>query len=279
MTCGFPSTPERIVVDGVALDSDLSTVASGVTFCFTERTGGVSTGPFASLNLGYKGGDDPACVDENRRRVLCALGAPDLIGGLVVPNQVHGDTVAVVRGDGVLPPCLAEGADAVVCTAPDRAVMLLFADCAPVVLVAPGGFAVVHSGWRGTLAGIAGKAARVLAGEVGCGTGELSAYIGPHISGEAYEVSAELLGTFEERFGSVARYGERHLDLAACIEASLGEAGLDRARVVDARLCTATLTDRFFSHRAEHGNTGRHAAVAFMRTGSEGSQGLRKDGR
>ena len=66
MTCGFPTTPERIVVDGVALDTDPSTVASGVTFCFTERTGGVSTGPFSSLNLGFKGGDDPDRVRENR---------------------------------------------------------------------------------------------------------------------------------------------------------------------------------------------------------------------
>lgn len=281
MTCGFPTTPERIVVDGVALDTDPSTVASGVTFCFTERTGGVSTGPFSSLNLGFKGGDDPDRVRENRRRVLVAMGAGDLLAGLVVPNQVHGDTVAVVRdGEDELPACIDEGADAVVCTAHDRAVMLLFADCAPVVLVAPRGFAVVHSGWRGTLAGIAGKAAGVLAREAGCGAGELAAYIGPHISREAYEVSMELAETFEGRFGPTARCGERHLDLGACIAASLGEAGLEASRIVDSGLCTASLTGRFFSHRAEHGNTGRHAAVAFMRAeGVAVGDRLRKDGR
>ncbi len=266
MTCGLPRTPERIVVDGVALDTDRSAAGSGVTFCFTERTGGVSTGPFASLNLGFKGGNDPACVRENRRRVLAALGAEDLLDGLVVPNQVHGDAVAVVGGpDEPLPACVGEGADAVVCTALGRAVMLLFADCAPVVLVAPGGFAVAHSGWRGTLAGIAGKAARALADAAGCPVGEVAAYIGPHISGAAYEVSAELLARFEGRFGPAARASERHLDLGACIAASLAEAGVPRERVVDAGLCTATRTDRFFSHRAEHGMTGRHAAVAFIR--------------
>ena len=158
--------------------------------------------------------------------------------------------------------------------------MLLFADCAPVVLVAPRGFAVVHSGWRGTLAGIAGKAAGVLAREAGCDAGELAAYIGPHISREAYEVSMELAETFEGRFGPTARCGERHLDLGACIAASLGEAGLEASRIVDSGLCTASLTGRFFSHRAEHGNTGRHAAVAFMRAegGTVGDR-LRKDGR
>ncbi len=266
VTCGMPKTPERIVVDGVALETDRSAAGSGVTFCFTERTGGVSTGSFSTLNLGLKVGDNPACVQENRRRVLASLGAEDLLPTLVVPNQVHGDTVAVVdRVDAPLPACVEEGADAVVCTVPDRAVMLLFADCAPVVLVAPGGFAVAHSGWRGTLAGIAGTTARVLADAVGCSAGEVAAYIGPHISGAAYEVSAELLARFEGRFGPVARAAERHLDLGACIVASLAEAGVPAGRVADAGLCTAVRTDRFFSHRAEHGSTGRHAAVAFMR--------------
>lgn len=266
VTCGEPTTPERIVIDGVALDTDRSAAGSGVTFCFTERTGGVSTGPFTSLNLGLKGGDDPACVRENRRRVMAALGAEDLLAGLVVPNQVHGDEVALVeRADGPLPVLIDEGADAVVCTVPGRAVMLLFADCAPVVLVAPGGFAVVHSGWRGTLAGIAGKAARELARAAGCPTSTLAAYIGPHISGEVYEVSPELLERFAGRFGNCAQAGPRRLDLTACIGASLVEAGVPAGRVVDAGLCTATRTDRFFSHRAEHGRTGRHAAVAFMR--------------
>lgn len=267
MTCGEPKTPERIVVDGVALDTDRTAAGSGVTFCFTERIGGVSTGAFASLNLGAKGGDDPACVRENRRRAMAALGAEDLLGGLVLPNQVHGDTVAVIDDPAApLPACVEEGADAVVCTVPDRAVMLLFADCAPVVLVAPGCFAVVHSGWRGTLAGIAGKAAGVLAQAGRCDVGEVAAYIGPHISGAAYEVSQELLDRFTGRFGPCAQAGPRHLDLEACIRASLVEAGVAASRVVDAGLCTAGRTDRFFSHRAEHGRTGRHAAVAFMRS-------------
>ena len=128
--------------------------------------------------------------------------------------------------------------------------------------------------------GVINEQAAVLAREAGCDAGELAAYIGPHISREAYEVSIELAETFEGRFGPTARCGERHLDLGACIAASLGEAGLEASRIVDSGLCTASLTGRFFSHRAEHGNTGRHAAVAFMRAGG-GAVGdcLRKDGR
>lgn len=265
MTLDFPSTLERIVIDGVALDTDPSS-ASGVTFCFTERTGGVSTGCFSSLNLGTKGGDDPKSVYENRRRVMAALGASDLLETLVVPNQVHGDTVALIDGSSDELPCsIAEGADAVVCTAANRAVMLLFADCAPVVLVSQAGFAVVHSGWRGTLAGIAGKAAGVLARASGCSPDLINAYIGPHIGGAAYEVSADLLQTFVERFGAAARAGERRLDLSACIAQALLRAGVAPERIVDGGLCTAALGDRFYSHRVSGGACGRHAAVAFMR--------------
>ncbi len=259
------SVPQRYVINGVALDTDRTAAGSGVTFCFTERTGGVSPAPYASLNLGAKGGDDLANVKENRRRVLASLGAEDLFEGLVIPNQVHGDTVAVLDGRGGLPASLETGADAVVCTVPDQAVMLLFADCLPVVIVGPGGFAVAHSGWRGTLAGIAGKTAGMLAEACGCAPADLVAYVGPHISGTAYEVSPELLEDFADRFGAVAYGAPRCLDLAACVRASLGEAGVPADRIWDAGLCTAALTDRFFSHRMEQGMTGRHGAVAFMR--------------
>ncbi len=259
------NVPQRYVINGVALDTDRTAAESGVTFCFTERAGGVSPAPYASLNLGAKGGDDPANVLENRRRVMAALGAEDLFEGLVIPNQVHGDTVALIDGSGALPASMEKGADAVVCTVRDQAVMLLFADCLPVVLVGPGGFAVAHSGWRGTLAGIAGKTATALAQACGCPPSELTAYIGPHISRDAYEVSPELLGTFTDRFGEVALGKPRCLDLAGCVRASLGEAGVTAERIWDAGLCTAARTDRFFSHRMEKGKTGRHGAVAFMR--------------
>jgi hypothetical protein len=261
----MPRRPERLVVDGVALDTDRDAAGSGVTFCFTERTGGVSSQPFASLNLGTKGGDDPACVAENRRRVMAALGAPDLLEGLVVPNQVHGDEVCVIDGPQVPAAALERGCDAVVCTVPERAVMLLFADCVPVVLVAPGAFAVAHSGWRGTLAGIAGTTARALAQAAGCTAAQVCAYVGPHIGAQAYEVSSELAATFAAAFGPGALASKRHLDLGACVRSSLEGAGVPPDQVVDADLCTASLTDRFFSHRAEMGRTGRHAAVAFMR--------------
>lgn len=260
----------RYVANGVTLLGDTSR-PGGVTFAFTERTGGVSKAPYASLNLGSRCGDDPACVAENRARALAALDAEKIAASLVEPRQVHGDHVVVV--DSSAPEALAAaraqaqaGADAIVCTVPGVPVLLCFADCVPVVLIAPGAFAVVHSGWRGTLARISAKAAAVLAEEVACETADICAYVGPHASAADYEVSADLLATFEDEFGTIVHTAEteRNLDLSAAIRCALTRVGLDSARILDACPSTVSNTDRFYSYRAEGGICGRHAAIAYL---------------
>lgn len=256
---------------GVTLLTDESR-PGGVTLAFTERTGGASGAPYASLNLGARCGDDPACVAENRRLALAALGAEGLLDRLVVPHQVHGDHVVVVRSaePSALAAARAEaeaGADAVVCTAPGVPVLMCFADCVPVVLVAPGAFAVVHSGWRGTIARIAERAARTLCAEAGCEPAELLAYVGPHVGAADYEVSEELAARFVAEFGPSVVPTPRHLDLTAAVTAALASAGVGEKGVAVCDVSTASSTDRFFSYRAEEGETGRHGAVALMRTG------------
>ncbi len=255
--------------EGVALLGDPGR-PGGVTLAFTGRCGGVSEAPFDSLNLGTHVGDDPASVAENRRRVLAAMGGEELLGSLVVPNQVHGTQVRVIR-DGS-PASLASvredvarGCDAIVCVAPDVPVMLCFADCASVVLACEGGFAVVHSGWRGTIGSIAGKALGVLCEETGCEPGEVSCYVGPHIAGPDYEVSDELLRRFVAEFGECVIAGERRLSLLEAIRSALVDAGADEAMIVDSGISTATACDRYFSYRESGGKCGRHGAVAFMR--------------
>ncbi len=262
----IPQTPERLVNNGVALVTDRSAAGTGVTFCFSERLGGVSPVPYASLNMGGSTQDDPANVRENRRRLLAALGAEDLLDAIVRPGQVHGcDVARITDAAAPVPDWVRTSCDAVVCTVPNVAPLLVFADCVPVVLVAPGGFAVAHSGWRGTYGEIARVAARALVEEARCAPEDVAAYIGPHISAASYEVSEELAAQFADRFGSGVIPTPRHLDLTACIRASLRGIGVPEERVVDCDLDTYTLTDRFFSHRAEHGLTGRHGALAFMR--------------
>ena len=186
-----------------------------------------------------------------------------------MPNQVHGDCVAVVRegSDDELARVreqIAEGSDAIVCVAAHVPVMLCFADCVPVVLTCPGGFAVIHSGWKGTIARISAKAASILCETAACPAISVRAYIGPHILGDEYEVSQELMERFCAEFGWVNVGGSRMLDLGRAIRQALVETGVPEDAICDLGLSTVRCNDRFFSYRAEKGTCGRHAAVAVM---------------
>lgn len=263
-------TLTRYTSRGVTLLGDLAR-PGGVTFAFTERTGGVSLPPFASLNLGSRCGDDAAAVSENRARALAAVGAAGIADRLVEPRQVHGTGVVVIDDASSQGLCRARelaaaGADAVVCAVPGVPVLLCFADCAPIVLAAPGAFAVVHSGWRGTLARIGAIAVRELCRAAGCDPSQVRAYVGPHIAGEDYEVSDELLDRFVNEFGTIVRVGglSTNLSLSSAICATLADAGVGACQMVDAAVSTATNLDRFFSYRMEGANTGRHGAIAWL---------------
>ena len=241
----------------------------GVTLAFTERTGGSSSAPFDSLNLGDACGDDDTAVAANRSQLLEALGVGHLIDRLVNPVQVHGSKVLVIR-DGAdaavreAQRIAREGLDAVVCGVPDVPVLLCFADCVPVVLVAAGAFAVVHSGWRGTIERIAAKALNELVNLAGCTPEEVLCYVGPHISGPDYEVSQELAEQFAVEFGDEVLCDATHLDLGAAVRASLVAVGVPVESIDDTLPSTASNTDRFFSYRAEQGSCGRHGAIAVL---------------
>lgn len=258
----------RKSVSGVSFLTD-GHAEGQVRFGFTERTGGVSEGVFASLNLGDACGDMPEHVAENRARALAALGYEGSPDRLVNPKQVHGDKVLLV--DTADEESLAriqkearEGADAIVCTVPGVPVLLCYADCVPVILATEKGFAVIHSGWRGTIASIAAKAlVKLLAATEGDASSAV-AYIGPHIAGPDYEVSEELLTRFVNTFDeSVALPGYR-LDLARAIVLALEGAGIGEESIADCGISTARATDRFYSYRAEGGRCGRHGALAYL---------------
>lgn len=243
---------------------------TGVRVAFTERAGGVSEGPYASLNLGDHVGDDVGRVLENRRRVASALGAAEAT--LIVPRQVHGDVVLGVA-DPADAPAVQErsrqGADGIVVACPGVASLLCFADCMPVVAVAPSGsFAVVHAGWRGVMAEVAAKAVGdlVRADEArGLRTlpSHVNVYLGPHIHAECFETSEDVHRQFTERFGARCSAGPRHVDLAAAQRESLARAGVASERIVDAGVCTVCSNDGYFSYRAQGGVCGRHGAFAF----------------
>jgi YfiH family protein len=224
-------------------------------------------------------GDDPAAVARNRELLLEALGAGE--AALVVPSQVHGDEIVEVASaePGAVEAARAralEGADGLLVDVPQVAALLCFADCVPVVLASPTGrFAVVHAGWRGAVAGIAGKAVRLLAArdaaELGIAPSSaaaaLNAYLGPHIHAECFETGAEVRARFVDRYGADVAPDGRHVDLARALACDLGGAGLAAERIADAGACTACRLDDYFSYRASGGTCGRHGAIAVLQKG------------
>jgi YfiH family protein len=221
----------------------------GARALFTTRRGGVSTGPFASLNLGRLTADDGANVDENRERVAAAAGCER--ERFLYGKQVHG--AAVRRATEPPGPARPVGEEDGQATALRRHPALVFvADCTPVLLAAEGAVAALHCGWRGAAAGIVAEGVAALR-EVG-GEGPITALIGPGARGCCYEVGEEVHAAFE---GYDARVGA-NLDLPKVLRAQL-----DGVTVRDVGLCTMCWFGLFFSHRRDGGVTGRQAGVVW----------------
>ncbi|MBA2766674.1 MAG: polyphenol oxidase family protein [Actinomycetota bacterium] len=218
---------------------------------FTTRAGGVSGGPYASLNLGTSTDDDPAKVSENRERLTQLTGA-----GLALGRQVH--EAHIHRADA---PGHAGDADGQATTSRGIACTVLTADCLPVAVIAPGGVAMLHAGWRGLAASVLeeGVAALRVAGE-GESDG-LVAAIGPGAGRCCYEVGDEVRAAFADE-GEDVRAG-RNLDLPLIAERRLRRSGV--TEVHQTGLCTmCDPRERFFSHRRDGGVTGRQAGVAWL---------------
>lgn len=211
----------------------------GGTAVFTSRHGGVSEGPYESLNLGLWTDDDPGAVSANRERLRTELGLDRLAQG----HQVHGTRV-VVDTAGV------EDADGQVVTRPGVGAIVLTADCLPVALVAPEGVAMLHAGWRGLAGGVLEEGVRALRE---LGAQDLAAAIGPGIGPCCYEVGDDV----REAFGTT----DRTLDLKAIARTRLQDAGVED--IQDVALCTSCHPDLFFSHRRDGGVTGRQGGVAW----------------
>ena len=224
----------------------------GYEVAFTTRVGGVSEGPYASLNLGRKSGDVPERTDENRRIMCEAIGAD--LAKLALNYQVHSDRVlrAVAGRRG-------EHADGLWTDEPGLPILAMSADCLPIALArvdaTEPAVAALHAGWKGLLAGI------VAAGADAIGTGKLAAAIGPGIGPCCYEVGEEVATPFRERFGDdVVRDGR--LDLWTSAERALRAAGVERVDRFDR--CTFCEPESFFSHRRDAGRTGRQGVLAYV---------------
>ncbi len=222
----------------------------GARALFSTRRGGVSRGPYASLNLGRWTEDDPRAVEHNRESLARGLGLRFAYG-----RQVHGATVLRVQAAPQEPFAPPE-ADGQATTAAGVGALVLTADCLPIAIAAPGAVAMVHAGWRGLAAGVIEAGVRAVR-ELGA-DGPLSAAIGPGAGACCYEVGEPVHAAFAHLDAGIRR--GPNLDLKAVARMQLQRAGAER--VHDVGLCTIC-SQQFFSHRRDNGLTGRQAGIAW----------------
>jgi polyphenol oxidase len=225
----------------------------GAAVRFSTRAGGVSEGPYASLNLGIQTGDATECVVENRRLLSESLGLEP--GAIAIGRQVHG--VEIERWDRQPSQAFTEAAgarpevDGHVTDLLGVGLLVQVADCLPVALATTDRVAMVHCGWRGLAGGIVARAVAEL-------DSPPAAVVGPGIGRCCFEVGPEVLAQFADVEGVA---DGRMLDLRAVAEARLRAAGVERVEHVD--LCTSCRADLFFSHRRDDGVTGRQCGIVW----------------
>jgi hypothetical protein len=225
----------------------------------TTRSGGVSAGSYAAMNLGRGGGDEPAALEENRRRFERFLPAQP-----IPLAQVHGTAVATLHRDTTASPT----ADAAVTREAGVVCSVLTADCLPVLLTDRAGSAVgiAHAGWRGLAAGVLEATVDALA-RLGAERGNLLAWLGPAIGPAAFEVGADVHAAFcdtdpgADAFFAAGRPDKWHADLYGLARRRLARAGV--ASVHGGGQCTYTEAARFFSYRRER-HSGRMATAVWL---------------
>ncbi len=228
----------------------------GAQAAFTTRIGGMSAGPFDSLNLGLLTDDDSATVHANRAEMCEALKRDPAL--IISGFQVHGGEVlrqneASARSAWILG---AEGeskeVDGWATSAQGLSPLVYVADCLPVALAGPDGVAMIHCGWRGLAAGIVERGVREVRAT--------AAAIGPGIGRCCFEVGEEVLSEFAHLGDDLAE--GRMLDLGLVCERLLREAGV--MDVERSELCTSCEPGLFYSHRRDDGVTGRQAGLAWL---------------
>lgn len=233
---------------------------------FFTRQGGVSPQPWASLNLGGTVGDTREHVIENRRRIFAVMNRP--VESIFDSWQVHGSDVICADAPRPLDGLHAK-ADSILTNHAEITLFMRFADCVPIFLFDPAHqvIGIVHAGWRGTVVRAAAVAVAQMGQCYGTLPADVLAGIGPSICVDHYEIGrdpqvvAMVRDAFARRTQTVLRTldGSIHFDLWQANQIILEECGVKQVEL--AGLCTACQNADWYSHRAEHGQTGRFGAL------------------
>jgi hypothetical protein len=221
----------------------------GACLCFSTRRGGISEPPFDTLNLGRSSGDRPDAIAANRRRLLADLGLDP--ARLATASQVHG-----ARVERVSAPVHVSECDALVSTAPGLAIAVAGADCIPILFTAPGAVAAAHAGWRGVVAGVAEAALEALTSAAGARPDRATAHLGPCIRSCCFRVGPDVAARFPSDLVRESE-GSTFVDLPGAARRRLIERGMDPGSIFDTGACTSCEPSWYYSHRRDHGLTGR----------------------
>jgi YfiH family protein len=250
---------------------------NGIGHFVSTRTGGHSRQPYDSLNLSFCVGDDPKNVLNNRKLLAGTLGIP--LTNLTTAKQIHDGHVTIIsesqRGKGSIDYKGAiDATDAMVTNVPNICLMILLADCVPILFYDPskGVIGVAHAGWRGSLQCVAQNTLKVFREYFGCLPQDILVGIGPSIGPCCYQVSQEVIFEVEHIFGTKqgcvrneSADGKGYLDLRAVNRKQLLEAGIPESNIETARICTCDHPDLFYSYRHRKGKTGRFGAGIVIR--------------
>jgi YfiH family protein len=238
----------------------------------STRKGGVSKPPFDSLNLGLSVGDDPDNVLKNRKRLAAKIGIP--LRHFTIGEQIHSGNVTIIseesRGKGSTNNKEAINvADAMVTNVADICLVILVADCVPMLFFDPvqKAIGVAHAGWKGTLQLIAQKTVMAMEKAFGSLAEDIVVGVGPSIGPCCYRVGPEVISQVDNTFHTTKELivnkfddGTGYLDLWLANLKQLLHAGIERKNIELARICTRENPDLFFSYRHQQGDTGRFGA-------------------
>jgi YfiH family protein len=239
----------------------------------TTRAGGVSLPLYASLNLGLHTADNPDHVLANRSILARVTGIPK--DKFLYASQVHSGDVKIIDKTSLQNGILSQNprTDATITSIPGICLMVMVADCVPVILFDPAKrvSAVIHAGWRGTVKHIVSNTIRAMVEHFNCDPANILAGIGPSIGPCCYEVGEDVRAFVEESFGTSDGYlipgkhtSKPHFDLWYANHKQLTDKGVKPENIETSKLCTACNSETFFSSRASAGITGRFAAGICM---------------
>lgn len=260
------------VKNGLPLITDHRLTSLGIPHGFTTRLGGVSEGEFASLNLSYSSerSDSLQNVNKNYEIVLSAFGiAP---ANAVRTHQLHTDRVVAcdsLGGTGFVSPDFCQGVDGLITRTDGQLILARMADCLPIILYdkKSGAVGAVHSGWRGTIRLIGGKAVELMCDKYGSDKKDILVSFGPSVGRCCYRVGEEFYQNFIDTHGEILepafsrQNGCIHADMQEINRILMVQSGLPKENIAVFTPCTCCNATHFFSHRRQNLQRGTMAAV------------------